>query len=118
MKSQLIAIVAAVLLAGCGTTPQSTVQAPGISIHDAAESGNLEAVKQHLAAGTDVSAKNKYGYTALHKAAFNGHNEIVELLIGKGADVNAKRNGGKTPLDDAVVMGRKEISDLLRKHGS
>ena len=32
-----------------------TAKAPDISIHDAAENGNIEAVKQHLAAGTDVN---------------------------------------------------------------
>jgi len=45
VKSQLIAIVAAVLVVGCG---------PSVSIHDAATKGNIEAVKQHLAAGADV----------------------------------------------------------------
>ena len=32
-------------------------KAPDISIHDAVEKGNIEAVKQHIAAGTDVNAK-------------------------------------------------------------
>ena len=32
-------------------------KAPDISIHEAAEEGDLEAIKQHLAAGTDVNAK-------------------------------------------------------------
>ncbi len=41
-----------------------TAKAPDISIHDAVEKGNIEAVKQHLAAGTDVNAtKDKYGLT-------------------------------------------------------
>ena len=66
MKSQLIAIVAAVVLVGCGESQQSapapeskpeppTAKAPDISIHDGALDGNIEAVKQHLAAGTDVN---------------------------------------------------------------
>ena len=33
-----------------------TAKAPDISIHEAAEKGKIEAVKQHLAAGTDVNA--------------------------------------------------------------
>ena len=50
MKHILITTIAAVLLAGCGPPkPQD------ISIHDAAENGNIEAVKQHLAAGTAVN---------------------------------------------------------------
>ncbi len=50
MKHILITI-AAVLLVGCGPQP------PDISIHDAVEKGNIEVVKLHLAAGTDVNAK-------------------------------------------------------------
>ena len=45
MKSQLIAIVAAVLVVGCGS-----------SIHQAAGTGNIEAVTQHLAARANVNA--------------------------------------------------------------
>ena len=59
MKHILITTIATVLLVGCG---EST---PDISIHDAASSGNIEAVKQHLAAGTDVNAKGVFGVTPL-----------------------------------------------------
>ena len=109
MKSQLIAIVAAVLVVGCGR----------VDIHKAAELGNIEVVKQHIAAGTDVNAKDDWGGTPLHYAASGGHKEIVELLIAKGAAVNAKRSDGGTPLDWAEETGfNKETADLLRKHGA
>ena len=109
MKSQLIAIVAAVLVVGCGR----------VDIHKAAELGNIEVVKQHIAAGTDVNAKDDWGGTPLHYAAIKGHKEIVELLIAKGAAVNAKSSDGGTPLDWAEETGfNKETADLLRKHGA
>ena len=99
-----------------------TAKAPDISIHDAALYEGLEAVKQHLAAGTDVSAKDEDGVTPLHYAAAKGLNEIVELLIAKGADVNAKvalgPKQGLTALDAAIEKGNNEIADLLRKHGA
>ena len=38
-----------------------TAKVPDISIHDAAENGKIEAVKQHLAAGTGVNAKDDNG---------------------------------------------------------
>jgi ankyrin repeat protein len=109
MKSQLIAIVAAVLVVGCGESQQSappaevkpvepiaeeaqpepqTTKAPDISIHEAAKEGNIEAVKQHLAAGANVNA-----------------------IIVSG------RYQGKTPLDLAIRLGQTETIDLLRKHG-
>ena len=93
-----------------------TAEAPDISIHSAAEVGNIEAVKQHLAAGTEVNAKAS-GWTPLAVAAHRGHKEVAELLITKGADVNAKDNNGGTPLDVAIQLKRTEIADLLRKHG-
>ncbi len=94
-----------------------TAKAPAISIHYAAVKGNIEAIKQHLAAGVDVNVKDNIGLTPLHMAAGDGRKEVAELLIAKGADVNAKDRGGQTPLDWAVLGGKKESADLLRKHG-
>ena len=116
----LTTIIAAVLLVGCGESqpPESpTAEAQDISIHDAAENGNIEAVKQHLAAGTDVNVKGGNGRTPLWWAALEGHKEIVELLIAEGADVNAKHDDAETPLDMAIKRKRTEIANLLRKHG-
>ena len=79
MKHILITTIAAVVLVGCGTS------VPDISIQDAAEEGKIKAVKQHLATGTDVNAKNERRWTPLHIAAVEGHKEIAELLIAKGA---------------------------------
>ena len=94
-----------------------TVKAPNISIHDAAREGNIEAVKQHLAAGTKVDAKGGGDYSPLHVAAYRGHKDIAELLIAKGAEVNAKNMFGETPLDLAILDKHTELADLLRKHG-
>jgi len=108
MKSSLLSFVAVVLLVGCRPP------VPDLSIYDATEDGNIEVVKQHLAAGTDVNSKDKDRWTLLHEAASEGHNQIVKLLITKGADVNANDDDGETPLD---VAAKPEIAELLRKHG-
>ena len=98
-----------------GIKPKPPIaKAPDINIHKAAQAGNIEAVKQHLAAGTDVNAKDKYGRTTLHAAAVGGSKEVVELLITKGADVNAMYEECATSLDWAK---NQETADLLRKHG-
>ena len=109
MKPLLITIVAVVLLE-CGES------ASDISIHDAAHTGNIEAVKQHLASGADLNAKDSEGGTPLHHAAWNGHKEIAELLIEKAADVNALGDNG-TPLDWAIFRKHPETVELLRKRG-
>ena len=95
----------------------ATGKAPDISIHDAVKTGNIEAVKQHLAAGADVNAKDINGRTSLYYAAFKRHDEIAELLIAAGADVNAKSRTGTTPLHNAAMIGHKEIIELLIAKG-
>ena len=144
MKHLLLTTIAAVMLVGCGEPQQSapspetkpvelvaqaatpktaTTKAPDISIHDSAKDGNIEAVKQHLAAGADVNAgRSDGGGTPLHFAAGWGHKEIAELLIAKGADVNAKSEGldmdGWTPLHCAAVFGKNEVVELLIAEGA
>ena len=121
MKSHLLlTTIAVVVLVGCGEAKLTEAE---LALIGAAEDGNIELVKQHIAAGTDVNAKEKYtGYTPLHYAAVGGRTEIAELLITAGADVNAKGRSGRTPLDRAVSKrffseDKKETADLLRKHG-
>jgi len=78
---------------------------------EAAETGNIEAIKQHLAAGADVNTMT----ASLHRAAYNKHKEIIELLITNGVDVNAKNDAAETPLHLATT---KEIAELLIANGA
>ena len=129
MKHILLTTIAAVVLVGCATTqspepPTTKVQVRGsdregeldVPILAAAYNGNIEAVKQHLAAGTDVNVKGGFADgTPLHYATANGHKEIAELLIEKGADVNAKDKYERTPLHGVTT---KEIAELLIAKGA
>ena len=112
MKNILITI-AAVLLVGCGPSPNEL-------INKAAGVGDIEAVKQHLADGVDVNARNDVKSTPLHYAIGNGHKEVVELLIAKGADVNAVTMWGGTPLCHARgdETHHLEIAKLLIAEGA
>ena len=116
-------------------------------IWQSAREGDIEAVKQHLASGTDVNARGedrefmklmlangidvKYlgdistETTPLYQAAFNGHKELVELLLEKGANPNMRTTtknilaiGGTTALIGAAKGGHKEIVDLLIRDGA
>ncbi len=120
MKHLLLTTIAAVVLVGCGksqTSEPPTAKALDISIHDAVKDENIEAVKQHLAAGTDMDAKNNNEWTALDCAVFYDRSEIAELLIDAGADVNVKNGLGQTPLDCAMLFKHPKTADVLRKHG-
>ena len=86
------------------------------SIFEAAKGGDLEGIKEFLAAGVDPDEKTgfTFGKTPLYVASTK---EVVDLLIANGADVNAKDNMFGTPLDFTIGQKRTEIADLLRKHG-
>jgi ankyrin repeat protein len=85
------------------------------SLHVAAAVGNIEAVKQHLAAGTDVNAKDANGEIPLHIAATK---EIAELLIANSANISAKDHLGWTPLHGASSKGLKTVVELLIAEGA
>ena len=91
----LITAMAAVVLVGCGES------VPDIDINLAASTGDIEVVKQYLAGGGDVNAKDEVS-TPLYWAAYEGQKEIVELLIANGADVN---------LRSGMVVKTKDGSD-------
>ena len=66
--------------------PAELPPGPPTILHSIDE-GNIEAVKQHLAAGTDVNAKDVVGKTPLDFAESKEHKEIADLL---------RKHGGKT----------------------
>ena len=109
MRHLLITTIAVVLLMGCGP-----LQSNAKSLHRAAEEGDIEAVKKHLAAGANKNVRaGKWRDTPLHRAAFWGYTEGVELLINNEVDVNAKDKYGCTPLHDAAEYSHLEIAEML-----
>ena len=88
MKHLLLTTIAAVVLVGCGESQSTEAELAHIG---AVEDGNIEVVKQHIAAGTDVNAKEKFtGDTPLHYTALGDRKEIAELL---SANTVAKPRG-------------------------
>ena len=167
MKQLLLTTIAAVVLVGCGQSQQSapapeakpvepvagaiqpeqpTAEAPDISINQAAMTGNIKAVKQHLAAGADVNAKGEGGWSVLDNALGSNNEELINFVkanggksnadksifiasgigdleavkqhLATGADVNAKLDRGYTALHYAVGNGRREVVNLLLANGA
>jgi len=54
-------------------------------LHGAVISGNVEEVRQLLAAGADPCIANREGRTPVHAAAIFGHQELYELLASSGS---------------------------------
>ena len=93
-------------------------------ILESAKQGNLESIKQCLANGADINAKDKkFGTTPLMYASYSGNDakqrlEIVKYLISNGAKVNEKSNYGDTALIRAMFANDFEIVKLLIKNGA
>ena len=88
------------------------------SLWDAARTGNISMLKEHLAKGMDVNAKDEGGGTALSLATLAGHTKAVEFLIEKDADVNLSGNDGSAPLHGAAFLGQEGAAKLLVEAGA
>lgn len=95
---------------------QSTVKAPPVDIHTAVVTNNIEALKQHIQAGTNLNEKDPFGGSSpLISAALFGKTEMAKILIDAGADINVQNNDGSTALHTATFFCRPEIVAMLLK---
>lgn len=79
----------------------------------------VQLVKPLIAAGADLSTKDRDGQTALAYAAEEGHCEIACILLEAGATVHDTTNRyTKTPLISASEGGYVELVELLIKVGA
>jgi ankyrin repeat protein len=63
------------------------------NIHDAARTGDIDALRAFIKAGVSVDARDTYHQTPLHWAACWGHDHIVRTLIELGANKEARSYG-------------------------
>ena len=89
-----------------------------MDIHAATFMGKVNAISQHIAAGTDLNAKDQYGSTPLMIAATFGKTDIALALIKADAKLNITSNDGSTALHTATFFGRKEIVQALLNKGA
>ena len=92
---------------------------PEVPVADAAQRGDVEAVRTLLRQGADVNAAQGDGMTALHWAASNGDAGLVEVLVYAGANVEATtRLGDYRPLHLASRAGHVEAIAALIETGA
>jgi hypothetical protein len=123
MKTAMTALLVVILLAftGCGKQEdsQTAPKPPGIGLMEAAASGNLEAIQQHVKAGSDLNKKEpSRGSSPLITAAAFGQTEAAKALIEAGADVNFENNDGSTALHTAAFLCRTGIVEALLANGA
>jgi ankyrin repeat protein len=111
-------ILVLTLVIGCDK-PQDGANPPSVGLQEAAAQGDLPAVKQHIAAGSNLEERDPLaGSTPLIAAAVFGRVEVARALIEAGADVNAKNNEGSTPLHSAAFLCHPEIVEALLANGA
>ena len=152
-RTILLCLAATLLLQGCPRNGAVSLQdahtkAGGPDIFEAAETGNIDAVKALLQKDPALAnARWSNGVTPLWMASYEGHMQIVELLLDHGAtidssagileiaafhghgdivetllagggDVNEKNDYGLTPLHGAASSGHKDIVEILLHSGA
>ena len=106
-----------VLLAMLGQSACSGGQTT--TLVEAADKGDLAAVRRLLASGSAVDDKDAKGQPPLVAAAYSGHSEVVELLLKSGADPNLSEDSeGFTPLMSAATNGHHGAVKLLLDAGA
>ena len=87
---------------------------PEIGLHAAVLESNIDAIKQHYLAGTNLNEKEPTGGSSpLITAAVFGKTEAALALIRAGADVNLQNYEGSTALHSAAFFCRIEIVEAL-----
>ena len=112
--STILAVM--LILSSCGTSTAQKESAPEMDLHTAAMTGDLIAVKQHIAAGSDLNERDPFGGSSpLISAAFFGRPEIVKLLLDRKADKTIKNKYNTTAYDNvaAPFANVKEVYDVI-----
>ena len=80
----------------------------------ACRSSLISVVRQLLAQGVEVDARDTTQCTGLHHAAANGHTKVIELLLGAGALLEVRDANQETPLIAACRRGENNgVAALL-----
>ncbi|NPV23766.1 hypothetical protein HL668_23055 [Bradyrhizobium sp. 81013] len=82
----------------------------------AAHLGNVAVIRELLAAGADISARNADGNNALWLACVGRHLDAIDALVEAGIDVDNSNDNGATALMYASSSGRADVvAHLLAK---
>ncbi len=101
-----------------GRVTDARRQDSAAELRQAAESGDIRALKIQLEKTSDIDGRDGGGRTALMLATLHGQRSAVEELLSAGADANAADAGGVTPLQAAMNSNQPAIAAALRHAGA
>ena len=87
-------------------------------VADAAEKGDIAAVRQLIREKADVNAPQPDGATALQWAAYRDDAALADALIAAGADAKKASREGATPMYLASIRGSAPMIERLLKAGA
>src|SRR5262249_3455340 len=116
MRTKITFTTALMIIVPCLCVMRAADRSP---LADAAERGDVAAVRALIKQAADVSAARADGMTALHVAAQRNDAEISPLLLPAGANVRATtRLGGYTALHLASRAGATAVIKALAGAGA
>ncbi|WP_170477428.1 ankyrin repeat domain-containing protein [Ruegeria arenilitoris] len=87
-------------------------------LFSAAHTGNEEVIRQLVAAGANVNARDSRGRTPAHVAAFASEDEALRALAEAGADMNALEGQAYDVVTIAAVANDPELMTLAIESGN
>ncbi len=91
---------------------------PPSPVADAAEKGDVAAVRKLIQEKADVNAPQADGATAMQWAAYRNEMALADVLISAGADVKKANREGATPMYLASIQGSAPMLERLLKAGA
>ncbi len=121
--TSVILVLVLFIFAGCENRDRSSphlaesqkiVSVPTVDLHSAVVTGDLEIIRQHIKAGSDLNVlEPSHASTPLITAAAFGKTEAAKILVDAGADLNYQNADGSTALHTAAVFGKTEVVKIL-----
>ena len=126
MKTIITIVLAIILFAhlSCENQDESAesktiVEKPKMDLFSAVVLGDLEVIRQHVKAGSDLNVVEPSRLsTPLITAIAFGKTEAAKILIDAGADLNYQNNDGSTALHTAAFFCRVKIVKSLMEKGA
>jgi ankyrin repeat protein len=118
LRLSIILLLGAVQAAQAQTAPSAAEIASYEGLHQAAYVGDVEAIRQLVAQGADLNARDAAGRTPAHVAAFASNDAALEALAMAGANMNALEDGIYDVLTIAAVANDPDMVSLALRLGN
>lgn len=83
------------------------------ALFEMVSTGNLEALKEQLATGTDINTRNEEGQTLLNASIAASQLQIANYLIAAGASLTGEQPETPTALGTALSHNHQQLIDSL-----